>query len=512
MALKVTHQLPSLPPGRYELLIPYSAGRVEQQQRRINQEEITSKSLALAIVLTVIILLLNVALSFSGFSVKYLTYQSFCFACFLCAFNILSSLPIFASPSNIQIGKEGLRLHWLNSFFALSSPWISWDWIEHMGISDFRRFFYKSASIELQINSQEMPWKERIVFALLSPILSSLNPSKLRLDLAAIGAEQDATALINSIRNLVDSTKLGEELKDYSHNKEAPSYTRLWLNSFNADSQPDLKALTSGDLLHDGRYEIIDKIAAGGQAVTYLAKTNILTDAERALKLPPLVVLKEFILPVRGGTDIRRRALENIDHEAIMLSQLNHPQIVKLLESFLDSQRAYLVLEHIDGDSLRKLTLEAGPLPQEQVQDLALEMCEILSYLHNQEPPIIHRDFTPDNLLLGNDGSLTLIDFNVAEQLESGNTKTVVGKHCYIPPEQFRGHPTIQSDIYGLGGTLFWLLTGNDPEPITTSHPRAVVANISEAMDAIVARATSVAASQRYSTVTEIQKDLERLE
>ena len=142
---------------------------------------------------------------------------------------------------------------------------------------------------------------------------------------------------------------------------------------------------------------------------------------------------------------------------------------------------------------------------------LAAQMCSILTYLHELAPPVVHRDFTPDNLILNKKGTLKLVDFNVAQQTELTTTGTVVGKHAYIPPEQFRGKPTTQSDIYALGATLFYLLTGQDPEPITASHPRAVQANTSEALDLIIARATALDTTVRYKSAVELSADLSAL-
>src|SRR5581483_5192636 len=100
------------------------------------------------------------------------------------------------------------------------------------------------------------------------------------------------------------------------------------------------------------------------------------------------------------------------------------------------------------------------------------QMCEILAYLHGLEPPVVHRDFTPDNLMITDDGTLKLLDFNVAMSADNAATSsTAVGKHAYMAPEQFRGLPEPKSDIYSLGATLHFLLTGRDPEPISVSHP-----------------------------------------
>jgi hypothetical protein len=129
----------------------------------------------------------------------------------------------------------------------------------------------------------------------------------------------------------------------------------------------------------------------------------------------------------------------------------------------------------------------------------------ILEYLHGQEPPVVHRDFTPDNLILAKSGTLKLIDFNVAQQQESTTTGTVVGKQAYLPPEQFRGQPCPQSDLYGLGATLFYLLTGHDPVAITCSHPQELEPAVSSLLDSIVAQATALELAERFANVQAIK-------
>ncbi len=121
------------------------------------------------------------------------------------------------------------------------------------------------------------------------------------------------------------------------------------------------------------------------------------------------------------------------------------------------------------------------------------------------------RIFTPDKLMLHNFTLVKLLDFNVAQQLESGNSRAVVGKHAYLPPEQFRGRATIRSDVYALGATMFFLLTGKDPEPISTSHPKKFASAVSLELDAIVARATETSQENRYPDSQALKADVHRL-
>ncbi|MBP9089805.1 serine/threonine protein kinase [bacterium] len=247
------------------------------------------------------------------------------------------------------------------------------------------------------------------------------------------------------------------------------------------------------------------RLAAGGQAITYLALAHKVNEESGQ------VVLKEFVLPVRGGIEIRKRALENVEHEAKLLQKLNNERIVKLIDCFVDRQKAYLVLEYIDGKSLRNLVNDNGALDEAEAVRLGIEMCSVLDYLHTLEPAIVHRDFTPENLLLRSTGELALIDFNVAEQLESNETKTMVGKHCYVSPEQFRGKATWQSDIYSCGCTLYWLLTAKDPEPISISQPINERQEMSFELNDIVARATAIDTSNRFASAKMMKAELEAI-
>jgi serine/threonine-protein kinase len=150
--------------------------------------------------------------------------------------------------------------------------------------------------------------------------------------------------------------------------------------------------------------------------------------------------------------------------------------------------------------------VEQDELPQTLVIPIAVQMCDLLSYLHQCDPPVVHRDFTPENLLFTDDHQVKLIDFNVAHRLESASTKTVAGKHAYISPEQFRGKPTAQSDIYSLGASLYFILMKKDPEPISKSVP-----DCDARLAKIVAHCTEPVESDRYVTVAQVKTDLQAL-
>ena len=179
---------------------------------------------------------------------------------------------------------------------------------------------------------------------------------------------------------------------------------------------------------------------------------------------------------------------------------------MKLLDYFVEDHRAYLVLEHIDGLSLADCVKQNGKFEEAQTIDLCQQMCDILQYLSANDPPIIHRDFTPDNLILNQDGTLKLIDFNVAHQdSQDGTTGTVVGKPSYMPPEQFRGLPCMQSDLYAMGASLYFLLVGQDPVAISCANPCGDGASVSPELNLLVQKLTEPELSRRLKNINEVK-------
>ncbi|MBK9279179.1 MAG: protein kinase [Candidatus Obscuribacter sp.] len=347
--------------------------------------------------------------------------------------------------------------------------------------------------IHLEEGTGKLRGQNWMVFA-----TSNGKPIKARLDLIKSVDVRDEilqalTRWAPNVPRDLDLVKALEPPCDYS-------YTDVWMEALTAPPKRDkLKPLIADAVLHDSQYIVQQCLAVGGQGSVYLAEDRLSSRD---------VVLKEFVLPVYVDIVVRRKAIERFEKEARLLKGLEHGQIVKLLDFFVEDHRAYLVLEHLRGKNLRELVRQNGPLPEKEVGQLALQMCRILKYLHNQNPAVIHRDFTPENLILGDDGILRLIDFNVAQSLEAGatTTGTVVGKPSYVPPEQFRGNPSTQSDIYAMGATLAYLLSGHDPLPLSQSHPADTIEGLSIGMDLLVATCTNGDAELRYKDISEVEK------
>jgi len=284
------------------------------------------------------------------------------------------------------------------------------------------------------------------------------------------------------------------------------SYTELWLASL--DAAPQLSQLTplneKEKLGHHG-LEIEKLLASGGQGVTYIARWSDKPNS-------PRVVLKEIIIPIYVEK-ARLRVAERFERDAKLLKSLDHPKIVKLHDYFIEEHRAFLMLEFIEGTTLQEKVQLHGAIAEAEVLKLASQMLDILDYLHSRTPPVVHRDFTPDNLMVNDEGEVKLIDFDVAlEADETVKSKvTIVGKQNFLPPEQFRGHPCPQSDIYALGATLYFLLTAREPDALDSCHPQYVTDKVSDRLDSFVARCTEPELKRRFRNIADMRSDLEEV-
>lgn len=272
------------------------------------------------------------------------------------------------------------------------------------------------------------------------------------------------------------------------------SSTHMWEEElsrrFNATTFVPLEPETR---LQEGRLRIVRQIAFGGLSAIYLAQKDEVD----------MVVVKEAIVPPNANEETRVTAEQHFRREAKFLAALDHPQIARVTDHFVEDGRNYLLLQYISGQDLRQFIKQNGPQEEKTVLAWAEQMTAILHYIHTQDPPIIHRDLTPDNMVLKNDGTLMLIDFGAANEFVGTATGTLVGKQAYMAPEQVRGKASLSSDLYALGGTIFFWLTGRDPTPLSVSHPRLVLPGISEATDELVSRLTGFEARDRYSTAAD---------
>lgn len=281
-----------------------------------------------------------------------------------------------------------------------------------------------------------------------------------------------------------------------------PSYTEMWEDELaRRFGATNFIPLEPGQKVRDGKYSVERQLAFGGLSAIYL-----LRDENNEF-----FVLKEAVVPQGGNESLRAKAQEMLEREAFLLSRLNHPNIARVLDYFVEAERHYLLMEYVRGSDLRKLTREFGPQKEEDVLLWAAQLAEILDYLHTQDPPVIHRDLSPDNLILREDGQIEVIDFGAANLFAGTATGTMIGKHAYIAPEQFRGKAEPASDIYAFGCTVYFLLTGEDPEPLGVSHPRHRQPAVSEKTDELVARCTAMEPQDRPRAAGVLKQQLKSI-
>ncbi|MBX3153884.1 serine/threonine protein kinase [Candidatus Obscuribacterales bacterium] len=384
-------------------------------------------------------------------------------------------------PTHLLLNDHGIAWEWRRSLMNFGHM-VPWSAITHIGVT--------------WPENRTSPQDSLLTFSTAS------NPQAMQIKLGGIATTEEREQFLKCLETWAPDVSKDAQVYDVLTPPPDHSYTELWLQALSAPPKRErLTPLIAGAVLGEGNYTIVSQLGVGGQGTAYL---STMPDGME-------VVLKEFILPVYVDINIRRQALERMQNEVQMLKKLDNDRIVKLRDFFIEDHRGYLVLELIDGDSLRTMVNKNGKLDEKTVIGLMHQMCDMLEYLHSLSPPVVHRDFTPDNLILGSDGILKLVDFNVAQQKDVTATGTVVGKHAYIPPEQFRGKPNHQSDIYAMGASVYFLLIGEDPQPITSSRPKEADENVSHGLDHIVARATALDTGYRYPSAQDLRAELEYL-
>ncbi|MBS2007071.1 MAG: serine/threonine protein kinase [Cyanobacteria bacterium SZAS TMP-1] len=235
--------------------------------------------------------------------------------------------------------------------------------------------------------------------------------------------------------------------------KDLDNCTQVWLEEYNRKFEiSNYVTLPPGTRCGNDRLTIYMTIAARVNSSTYLAAT---ADGGK-------VIVKELVAPIDSDDEMQKKLLEQFNREAAILAKLDHPAIVKVIDHFIENGRSYIVMEQAPGKNIREYVRQQGALPEARVRDIGAQLASVLHYLHHHSPAILHRDFTPDNIMLAEDGTVTVVDFGAANVYNTGKTATLIGKQSYMPPEQLRGKPSPESDIYAFGATLSFLLTGKD--------------------------------------------------
>lgn len=268
--------------------------------------------------------------------------------------------------------------------------------------------------------------------------------------------------------------------------------------------------ISKGQKIND-RYQIIRSIGEGGMANVYLAYDTIL-DRNVAVKI------------LRGDLANDEKFVRRFQREAISSSSLVHPNIVEMYDVGEDDGKYFIVMEYLEGKTLKSLIKKRGALTLSEVIDIMLQLTSGLACAHDSY--IIHRDIKPQNILMLDDGRVKITDFGIAMALNSNEltqTNSVMGSVHYLPPEQANGTgATIKSDIYSLGILMFELLTGKLPfkgenaVEIAIKHMKEELPSvcdmnleIPQSVENVILKASAKNPKNRYENVMEMHDDLE---
>ena len=258
--------------------------------------------------------------------------------------------------------------------------------------------------------------------------------------------------------------------------------------------------------LVDGKYKILNKVGQGGMSVVYLAM-NEKANKQWAIK----EVRKDGVLDFEA-------VKQGLVAETDILKKLDHPHLPSIVDVIDTEDSFIIIMDYIQGNSLNKALEEYGAQPQELVIKWAMQLCDVLGYLHTRNPAIIYRDMKPANIMLKPDGNVTLIDFGTAREYKEKNLAdtTCLGTVGYAAPEQFggMGQTDARTDIYCLGATLYHLVTGMNPcEPPYEIKPiREINPALSSGLERIIIKCTQRDPNDRYQSCAELMYALEHYE
>ncbi|MDO5395540.1 MAG: serine/threonine-protein kinase [Bacteroidales bacterium] len=279
--------------------------------------------------------------------------------------------------------------------------------------------------------------------------------------------------------------------------------------------------LSPGTKLCGGKYIIEKKIGAGGFGITYIA-----THAGLEKKY----AIKEFFL---GGYNVRSSqsdqiGLHGIDEsvfekfrqrfidEARTIAELDNDAVVRVLDVFDENGTSYMVMSFVEGSTLQSLVDTGGPLEYEMAVNYIVRVCDALSYIHSKN--ILHRDVTPDNIIVTPEQTTVLIDFGSARKFIDNRTQrhTTIVKQGYAPLEQYSAtsRKGAYTDLYSLGAVFYFILTGQRPIDATErtiermKEPSELNPDIPAQINAVIMKAMSMNAADRYQSAGEMEEDI----
>lgn len=282
---------------------------------------------------------------------------------------------------------------------------------------------------------------------------------------------------------------------------------RRQTRALDSEETTEFGQLQPGVTLQD-RYLILGVVGTGGMGSVYKGRDLHFPNVTK------LVAVKEMI-NMATDPSMHEMVVRNFEREADLLATLSHPSIPRIYDYFTHDQSSYLVMEFVEGQDLEAILREhEGFLEEDQVVAWAIELCDVLSYLHGHKPqPVVFRDMKPSNVMVDEHGHVRLIDFGIARVFQPGEKGTMIGTEGYSPPEQYRGEASPAGDLYALGATLHHLLTQRDPRsepPFSFAERpiRDINPGVSPEVQAVVDAALAYDPKDRYQTATDMKQAL----
>lgn len=254
------------------------------------------------------------------------------------------------------------------------------------------------------------------------------------------------------------------------------------------------------------RYRVLQTVGQGGMGAVYLAQDTSLGDR--------LVAIKEMS---QSNNQQGQDAIDSFKREAYLLASLQHPNLPSIYDHFEESERWYLVMSFIQGETLEDYLshTQGQKLPLEEALRIGQDLCTVLNYLHTHQPPIIFRDLKPGNIMRSTDGHIYLIDFGIARHFKPGQAKDTAnyGSAGYAPPEQYgKAQTTERSDIYSLGATLYEMISGYDPSlsPFRFPPLQSLVPTLPERLVKLITQMLDLDEGKRPASIKVVQQELQQ--
>jgi serine/threonine protein kinase len=294
--------------------------------------------------------------------------------------------------------------------------------------------------------------------------------------------------------------------------------------SFNNDTEAKsctqcstpLRNLLGAGVQLSGRYELVSVLGCGAMGAVYLASDQRLVGRRCAIK--------ENRADPNAPVNVQEQSRAQFLAEASILARLDHPNLPKVSDYFIEHEREYLVMDYVEGEDLEsRMNRTKQPLSETEVTGWTDQVLDALAYLHNQRPqPIIHRDIKPANLRIDLYNRVKLVDFGLVKLFDADSPETKaelrgVGTPAYAPLEQFAGseeHTDNRSDIYSLGATMYHLLTHLPPvevhrrvlKPEILVLPRQLNNTLSEHIEQVVLKAIEIHPDNRFQSAAEMRQ------